>query len=195
MAEIRQAQPQRGYSRDYPARAKLFRRMVSAIFLAGAAFPGAVCSQCTQKGGKRLCAESRTTADTGIVATGTGTMAATRMGGYNYRPGITAPSAQRGTSEDPAGAAGSDQQTFQQKKSMKLRSKFRAWATHAAVFGLHIYQVSKGFFLPASCRYYPTCSQYAIDAVQKYGPARGTWKAVKRVCRCHPFHPGGYDPA
>ena len=48
---------------------------------------------------------------------------------------------------------------------------------------------------PNTCRFSPSCSQYAIDAVQKYGVLQGCWKAVKRIGRCHPFHPGGYDPA
>lgn len=45
-----------------------------------------------------------------------------------------------------------------------------------------------------SCRYIPTCSEYAMIAVEKYGPWRGGWMAVKRILRCHPFHKGGYDP-
>jgi len=45
-----------------------------------------------------------------------------------------------------------------------------------------------------SCRFYPTCSQYAIDAVQKYGGIKGSLMAVKRILKCHPLHPGGYDP-
>ncbi len=44
------------------------------------------------------------------------------------------------------------------------------------------------------CRYIPTCSQYALEAVTKYGALKGGWMAVKRVARCHPWHPGGYDP-
>jgi putative membrane protein insertion efficiency factor len=48
-------------------------------------------------------------------------------------------------------------------------------------------------FLP-SCRFQPTCSQYALDAVERFGAWRGSWLAVKRILRCHPFHPGGYDP-
>lgn len=44
------------------------------------------------------------------------------------------------------------------------------------------------------CIYQPTCSQYAIEAIQKYGAVKGMWLAIKRICRCHPFHPGGYDP-
>lgn len=47
---------------------------------------------------------------------------------------------------------------------------------------------------PPSCRFYPTCSQYAIDAIEKYGAVKGTFMAVKRILKCHPFHPGGYDP-
>lgn len=45
-----------------------------------------------------------------------------------------------------------------------------------------------------TCRFYPTCSQYAIDALSKYGIFRGIILAVKRVIKCHPFNPGGYDP-
>lgn len=45
-----------------------------------------------------------------------------------------------------------------------------------------------------SCRFYPSCSQYAIDALSKYGALKGSWMTVKRISKCHPFHPGGYDP-
>ena len=44
-----------------------------------------------------------------------------------------------------------------------------------------------------SCRYIPTCSQYALEALEKYGAAKGTWLAVKRIARCHPFHRGEHD--
>ena len=44
------------------------------------------------------------------------------------------------------------------------------------------------------CRYIPTCSEYALEAVEKYGPWKGAWLALKRFLRCHPFHKGGYDP-
>ena len=45
-----------------------------------------------------------------------------------------------------------------------------------------------------TCRFYPTCSQYSIEAFKKYGFFKGLWLTVKRVSKCHPFHPGGYDP-
>jgi len=45
-----------------------------------------------------------------------------------------------------------------------------------------------------TCRFYPTCSQYALEAVEKHGALKGTYLAVRRVLKCHPFHPGGYDP-
>ncbi|NLY44290.1 MAG: membrane protein insertion efficiency factor YidD [Clostridiaceae bacterium] len=45
-----------------------------------------------------------------------------------------------------------------------------------------------------SCRFYPTCSQYALDAIRKYGSFKGGYLTIKRILRCHPFNPGGYDP-
>ena len=47
---------------------------------------------------------------------------------------------------------------------------------------------------PSCCRYVPTCSQYAMEAIEKYGALKGGWLAIKRILRCHPGKPGGYDP-
>ncbi|WP_270183030.1 membrane protein insertion efficiency factor YidD [Alkalihalobacillus sp. CinArs1] len=47
---------------------------------------------------------------------------------------------------------------------------------------------------PPSCRFYPSCSQYSLESYQKHGFLRGTWYTVRRISKCHPFHPGGFDP-
>ena len=56
------------------------------------------------------------------------------------------------------------------------------------------YQLCLRPILPAVCRFSPSCSEYFIAAVEKYGPRRGAWKGICRLCRCHPWQPGGYDP-
>jgi len=65
---------------------------------------------------------------------------------------------------------------------------------HALVGAVCGYQLLISPLLGRHCRFYPSCSQYLILAVRKYGAVAGTWRGVKRICRCHPFHPGGYDP-
>lgn len=59
---------------------------------------------------------------------------------------------------------------------------------------IRIYQLGISPHLPQSCRYYPSCSQYAIEAIKKYGSVKGSVLALKRILRCNPFHEGGYDP-
>ncbi len=56
------------------------------------------------------------------------------------------------------------------------------------------YQVAIGPLLPASCRYYPSCSAYMIEALERHGAIRGGLMGVRRILRCHPFHVGGFDP-
>jgi hypothetical protein len=62
------------------------------------------------------------------------------------------------------------------------------------IAGVRLYQWTLSPFLGGQCRFIPSCSAYFIEAVHKYGACRGAWKGVRRICRCHPFHPGGFDP-
>lgn len=59
---------------------------------------------------------------------------------------------------------------------------------------IYFYRSAISPMFPPSCRYVPTCSQYAVEAIKKYGPFKGTWLAVKRILRCHPWGGSGYDP-
>jgi hypothetical protein len=63
-----------------------------------------------------------------------------------------------------------------------------------AIFFVRAYQILISPGLPPSCRYVPTCSQYAIEALSKHGFFKGSYLAARRLLRCHPFHAGGYDP-
>jgi putative membrane protein insertion efficiency factor len=65
----------------------------------------------------------------------------------------------------------------------------------AAFLGvIRLYQITLSRVLPPTCRFVPSCSQYCYEAIARYGVWRGGWLAIKRVARCHPCNPGGYDP-
>ena len=66
--------------------------------------------------------------------------------------------------------------------------------TRAIVAALGLYKRVVSPLLPPACRFHPTCSEYAADAIARHGAARGTLLALKRLARCHPFHAGGFDP-
>ncbi|MBP0726307.1 membrane protein insertion efficiency factor YidD [Bacillus sp. RG28] len=59
---------------------------------------------------------------------------------------------------------------------------------------IHFYQKWISPMKPPSCRFYPTCSHYGIEAIQKHGALKGSYLTTKRILKCHPFHPGGLDP-
>jgi putative membrane protein insertion efficiency factor len=63
-----------------------------------------------------------------------------------------------------------------------------------ALFLIRLYQWTVSPLLGPNCRFHPSCSQYALEAIERFGVLRGGWLAVKRIGRCHPWHPGGYDP-
>ncbi|MFA6457109.1 MAG: membrane protein insertion efficiency factor YidD [Bacteroidota bacterium] len=63
------------------------------------------------------------------------------------------------------------------------------------IFLIRVYQMVISPFLPAnSCRFFPTCSAYTIESIQKHGALKGSLLGAKRICKCHPYHEGGYDP-
>ena len=65
---------------------------------------------------------------------------------------------------------------------------------YLVIFLIKVYQRTLSRVMPPSCRFYPSCSEYGVQALQKYGIFKGGWLTVKRIARCHPFNPGGYDP-
>jgi putative membrane protein insertion efficiency factor len=65
---------------------------------------------------------------------------------------------------------------------------------YVAMALIRLYQLTLSPLLPPSCRFEPSCSRYSYDAINRFGFFKGGWLSVKRVSRCHPFHPGGYDP-
>ncbi len=77
---------------------------------------------------------------------------------------------------------------------MRGRETIRKIAIFPLVALVKFYQCCISPFTPPSCRYTPTCSEYALQALRKYGPFKGGWLALKRILRCHPWGGHGYDP-
>ncbi|QAA23912.1 membrane protein insertion efficiency factor YidD [Sporolactobacillus terrae] len=65
---------------------------------------------------------------------------------------------------------------------------------HVFIFIIRLYQKFISPFTPPTCRFYPTCSHYAVEALTRFGMIKGGWLTIKRLVKCQPFHPGGYDP-
>ncbi len=59
---------------------------------------------------------------------------------------------------------------------------------------IRFYQIAISPLKPPTCRFYPTCSHYGLEAIQRFGAFKGGWLTIKRILKCHPFHPGGFDP-
>lgn len=74
---------------------------------------------------------------------------------------------------------------------MNALSKAAAWALSLPIY---FYRACISPLKPPTCRFTPTCSQYALEALRRHGPLRGTWLAVRRIARCHPWGGSGYDP-
>jgi hypothetical protein len=80
-----------------------------------------------------------------------------------------------------------------QKAMALVRALIRLPAWLLILF-VRLYQGTLGVVLGGHCRFQPTCSAYFIEAVRKYGAIRGGWRGICRICRCHPWNQGGYDP-
>ncbi|MFN4152399.1 MAG: membrane protein insertion efficiency factor YidD [Candidatus Sericytochromatia bacterium] len=74
-----------------------------------------------------------------------------------------------------------------------MRLKFSKILKMVLIKLVRIYQFFSSFF-PPKCRFYPSCSHYMIQSIEKHGVLKGTYNGTKRICKCHPFHSGGYDP-
>lgn len=67
-------------------------------------------------------------------------------------------------------------------------------ARHSVIFLIRLYQWCISPMIGSACRFFPSCSEYATQAISKCGVCKGGWMALKRICKCHPYHPGGHDP-
>ncbi|QHI95345.1 membrane protein insertion efficiency factor YidD [Aristophania vespae] len=70
----------------------------------------------------------------------------------------------------------------------------RSVLTFFFLFLIKLYQITISPFIGRNCRFYPTCSAYAVSVISRYGPFYGGWLTLKRLLKCHPFHKGGFDP-
>lgn len=70
----------------------------------------------------------------------------------------------------------------------------RALPARGALAAIRFYRRSISPLFPPTCRYIPTCSEYGLTAIQRFGFVKGGWLTLRRICRCHPFRKGGYDP-
>jgi putative membrane protein insertion efficiency factor len=68
------------------------------------------------------------------------------------------------------------------------------WPRAAGILMIRGYQRTVARILPPSCRFWPSCSQYTLEAIDRYGILKGGWLGARRIARCHPFNPGGFDP-
>lgn len=77
---------------------------------------------------------------------------------------------------------------------LRLARKLALACRRGLLWTLAFYKHAISPWLPSACRFHPTCSEYMMQAVERYGVLRGVWKGVKRLLRCHPLAEGGYDP-
>jgi putative membrane protein insertion efficiency factor len=89
--------------------------------------------------------------------------------------------------------SGSGERTKRALHFMKKRRTYE-WIKEGVIVLIHLYQHTVSLLLGPCCRFTPSCSSYAMLSVQRFGIIEGAWLTFKRLIKCHPFHPGGYDP-
>jgi putative membrane protein insertion efficiency factor len=89
--------------------------------------------------------------------------------------------------------SGSGERTTRALHFMKKRRTYE-WIKEGVIVLIHLYQHTVSLLLGPCCRFTPPCSSYAMLSVQRFGIIEGAWLTFKRLIKCHPFHPGGYDP-
>ena len=75
-----------------------------------------------------------------------------------------------------------------------VQQRLNAFVAKAMVMAIRCYQLTLSVLIGRQCRFYPSCSHYAAEAIREHGPWRGAWMALRRIGRCHPWHEGGFDP-
>ena len=80
------------------------------------------------------------------------------------------------------------------KKKCYLLKELNSYSSKLLIYLVRFYQKYISPFKGPTCRFYPTCSHYSIEAIKKYGSLKGIYLTIKRLLKCHPFNPGGYDP-
>lgn len=103
------------------------------------------------------------------------------------------PSSSPGAPSEPT-VSSCDEGGFKGRSASGFGGSRPARPAAVALALIRFYQIAVSPLIPPSCRYYPTCSHYTYGAIARFGLARGGWLALKRLCRCHPFAAGGYDP-
>lgn len=79
-------------------------------------------------------------------------------------------------------------------QAAQSKSTLFTWVAQLLLVPVRLYRLLLSPLLPKACRFYPSCSQYCVDALTHHGPLYGSYLTVRRLLRCHPFHPGGLDP-
>lgn len=97
-------------------------------------------------------------------------------------------------SSEPKVSDSAENEDASDETALATSEESSGWLARRGMSLIRFYQTSISPLTPPSCRFTPSCSQYTLEAIEKYGFFKGSWLGAKRISRCHPFHPGGHDP-